>query len=236
MEKYIEDFFWSMVKKTSTCWNWSGSFDKNNPMFELRDSNNCRKEYQARRISLELNGVILLYKKPVRYACGNHKCVNFNHLQHGDSARFWSKVTILDKNKCWMWHGATDRDGYGKFTLNNNKQIIRMQASRYAYEEFYNKKISTDMLCCHKCDNPTCVNPHHIFLGTHKDNMKDMVSKNRSLKGSRHHQSILTEKQVIDIKLLIKQSKTINYIANLYNVSEQCIYAINEERNWRHII
>ena len=75
-------------------------------------------------------------------------------------------------NACWIWTGSKDKDGYGLFHARPNHQ----KAHRFSYELFKGA-IGKDLLVCHKCDNPSCVNPKHLWLGTYHDNLKDMYNK-----------------------------------------------------------
>ena len=93
------------------------------------------------------------------------------------------------------------------------------------------------MFVCHKCDNPACVNPEHLFLGTQIDNMKDMEKKGRSTRGSRHPSAKLEEKQVFEIKrLLWKTDLNHQKIANLFNIGSATISQIKTGRIWKHVI
>jgi len=87
--------------------------------------------------------------------------------------RFWAKVDKTDS--CWVWTGATLRRGYGQIRIPVKKA---KQAHRLSWE-IHNGPIPDGMLVCHKCDNPPCVNPAHLFLGTQSDNNKDCVRKGR---------------------------------------------------------
>lgn len=98
--------------------------------------------------------------------------------------RFWSKVNKTDY--CWEWTASLllNTCGYGQFKvgsmLDNSRKTV--SAHRTSYELCYGA-IPRGMLVCHKCDNPKCVRPDHLFLGTHQDNSTDMCLKGRSLKG-----------------------------------------------------
>lgn len=93
---------------------------------------------------------------------------------------FWTKVRILaDLDLCWEWQGYLKKDGYGYVMGDDGKNLL---AHRVAYELSYGEMIK-GLLVCHKCDNPKCCNPNHLFLGTHQDNMDDMVRKGRSARG-----------------------------------------------------
>jgi hypothetical protein len=97
--------------------------------------------------------------------------------------RFWSKVDIRDKNECWPWVGTIGVKGYGRFWL--KRKAIR--ANRMVWEISHSKKIEDGMFACHSCDNPSCVNPNHIWIGTNQDNQIDRVVKGRHNFASRTH-------------------------------------------------
>jgi len=91
------------------------------------------------------------------------------------AARFWPKVQKPnDPDGCWLWTGARVRGGYGFFHDGERNGV----AHRWSYEEKYGP-IPDGLLACHKCDVPACVNPDHIFLGTHADNERDKIRKAR---------------------------------------------------------
>lgn len=97
-----------------------------------------------------------------------------------DKARFWSKVK--DTGYCWEWQAGKSTHGYGMFKANG----IYAAASRWAYQIIYGN-IPDDLHVLHKCDNPGCVNPFHLFTGTHQDNMLDKAKKGRSRKIGRNN-------------------------------------------------
>jgi len=139
---------------------------------------------------------------------------------------------VTDSN-CWSWTGSKDRNGYGVFGHHRNKQL---RAHRAAYE-FHVGAIPTGMFVCHSCDNPSCINPKHLFVGTAKDNTQDMIKKQRKtiLYGELHPNSKLSNDQVLRIKQLRKQNIPLNDIANQFCISFQTVSSIAKGTTWNHI-
>ena len=149
--------------------------------------------------------------------------------------RFWSKVKVLGIDDCWEWQGASDGRGYGHFSFKHRAD----KAPRIAWFLFsgtYPGKL--DVL--HKCDNPPCVNPNHLFLGTAKDNAIDMVKKGRckskGLPGEQSGNAKLTTNQVILIKRLLALGYGTTLIGKQFNVYPSTIHFIKQGETWRHIV
>lgn len=145
--------------------------------------------------------------------------------------RFWRKVK---KTKdCWLWIANKSNRNYGMFAINNKK----VSAHRYSYKYHYGS-IPNGLYICHKCDNPPCVNPKHLYAGTQSDNLKDAANKNRrvytSRQGSKNNLSKLKEIDVLKIRSLSK-NKTYKEIANMFNVDPTNIGYIIRRRTWTHI-
>jgi hypothetical protein len=92
--------------------------------------------------------------------------------------RFWENVEKTEGNKCWIWNGSKDLAGYGKLSVGGQGNKYDIRAHRLSYEMRFGP-ITGDNVICHTCDNPSCVNPNHLFEGTQKENMKDMSRKGR---------------------------------------------------------
>jgi hypothetical protein len=97
-------------------------------------------------------------------------------MNENDKKRFWAKVDIPeDEDACWIWKG-TRRSNYGIFGVTEGGKRKMLSAHRVS---FFQYKGPTDLFVLHRCDNPPCVNPAHLFAGTHQDNMDDMYAKGR---------------------------------------------------------
>ena len=110
---------------------------------------------------------------------------------------------VEDKNGCWIWQGYINKRGYGIAS----RKGLRIRAHRLFYQAY--KGAIKDLHVLHKCDNPSCVNPDHLFLGTHKDNMRDKAKKGRApgFKGESNPFCKLTFKQVLKIRELYETGK-----------------------------
>ena len=93
------------------------------------------------------------------------------------SDRFWEKVDIGDDHECWPWQASKNRAGYGKIGIGKHSmKPVGAHRVAFALSYGYNPE---DMLVCHTCDNPSCCNPKHLFLGTDYDNIRDAYNKGR---------------------------------------------------------
>ena len=111
-----------------------------------------------------------------------------------DQAAFWGKVEKSEG--CWLWRGNLSDRAYGRFSVGGG----RWRLAHRVMWELTNGPIPAGLFLCHRCDTPACVNPAHLFLGTHADNMADRGAKGRQLKGERHHKARLTAAQVAEIR------------------------------------
>lgn len=147
--------------------------------------------------------------------------------------RFNSKVDIRGPNDCWNWTAYKIPTGYGQYWADGT-----MKSSHRIAWEIANGPIPDGMFVCHKCDNKTCVNPNHLFLGSHQDNMKDRNSKGRQAKltGILNGQSKLTEEQVLAIRSFYATgSYTQTELGERFGVSHQQIGYIVNRKLWTHI-
>lgn len=149
--------------------------------------------------------------------------------------RFWSKV---DKSgDCWLWIASVNNTGYGEFGI--GRKVVK--AHRVAYELVVGK-IPSKMCVLHRCDNPPCVNPTHLFIGTLKDNAVDMTKKGRRYKpynkGSKHGNAKLTEESVMEMRKLYPNASTLKeylVIGKKYGVSRRTVARALRSESWNHI-
>jgi hypothetical protein len=160
--------------------------------------------------------------------------------------RFWEKVDFKGKDECWEWKGGCFSDGYGSFKIDGKT----IRSHRISYE-LSKGEIPKSLFVCHTCDNPKCVNPNHLFLGTNKDNLQDAVKKGRIATGDRngthtHPEKVargelsgmskLTESQVLEIrKIYAVGNITQLELARTYGMSKKGINYIINNKTWKHI-
>ena len=151
--------------------------------------------------------------------------------------RFWNKVEKSDSGSCWEWKAAVLAGGYGQFFYEGKQQ----KAHRVSWI-IANGEIPKGMVICHKCDNRRCVNPAHLFLGTQRDNVRDMMGKGRNnfisgwkpLLGSRNPMAKIAEHQVHEIRELAGKIPYTK-IAERYGISAASVCLIIKKINWSHV-
>ena len=159
-------------------------------------------------------------------------------------ARFLEKVTI-SQSGCWEWMASRSKAGYGHFKLYGVNHI----AHRVSYEIF-SGEIPEGLYVCHHCDNPPCVNPDHLFLGTHTENLHDASRKGRIATGEKHGaythpesrvhlsgekngRAKLTKEQISQIREFRNQGLGLKFLAKVFGVSSAQIGNIVSGRRWR---
>jgi hypothetical protein len=169
---------------------------------------------------------------------------------------FWRRVHPEALSGCWLWHGATNPKGYGSAWVDKKSML----AHRRAYELAIGQ-VPSGMHVLHRCDVPACVNPEHLFLGTHADNMADMHRKmrwrpahnpgpkhplrgerwhekyanRRTAQGSRSPNTSLTEQDVAVIRTELASGVSQSELARRTGISRTVINSISTRRSWRHV-
>lgn len=154
--------------------------------------------------------------------------------------RFWEKVDIRSDDECWEWKGSKNKKGYGEFWFPQRGKHTR--AHQVSWILKYGD-IRDSYCVLHKCDNPPCVNPKHLFLGTNQDNMEDRQQKGRwnsrflfgtehpqHGENSKHHK--LSESDVHEIRSLKNQGTSLREIGKRFGVSHGVINNIIQGRKW----
>jgi hypothetical protein len=153
-------------------------------------------------------------------------------------ARFWAKVDkVSDPNGCWLWTGAISSSGYGSYGAPQGT----VSTHRYAYALTYGP-IDSKLLVCHRCDVKLCVNPSHLFLGTHADNALDYfdkgfirISKPRKQNGEANSNSRLTHTQVLAIRALCDAGIQQKDVARQFGIDPSNVSNIVSRKTWKHI-
>ena len=151
---------------------------------------------------------------------------------------FWSKVAIGAEDKCWDWRFGTYKSGYGAFCGDGRVGKKNLYAHRVAYQYGNNLRepLEAEQVVMHTCDNRLCCNPGHLRIGTHADNVADMVAKGRMsyvrAKGTQQALAKLDEQKVREIR-----ASTLGKIklSRMYGVSSSVIVAVRTRRTWKHV-
>lgn len=143
--------------------------------------------------------------------------------------KFWSQVDIRSKGECWPWRGAMTARGYGRVMIGGIRRMAHCWALEFATGEKQGGRCAL-----HSCDNPNCVNPHHLRWGSQLENIQDRVDRGRNgaAFGQANGSCKLTDMQVISIR---NDGRFVRDIANDYGVSQSLISAIKCQKIWRHL-
>lgn len=160
-------------------------------------------------------------------------------LTSEEAAAFWEKLAGGGIG-CWEWPGRRNHDGYG---IHYYARTSRM-AHRIAYTLSFGPIVSGHFIC-HKCDNPACCRPDHLFAGTHSDNMKDMAAKKRGSwitrpdlvpRGERNVNAKLDRRAVFEILRLRRAGTRVTDLAKQFGISVRTIHRITHGKAWQHLM
>lgn len=168
---------------------------------------------------------------------------------------FWFYVNKTDG--CWEWTGALSTAGYGRASVGNGRTDY---AHRESFKMYSGADIPEGMFVCHHCDNPKCVRPDHLFLGTHGDNMRDMVRKgrnnaaqparraflagpdnpmrnpNKARVGSRHPHAKLNEAKAVAIMAEVLKGRPHLHICKDFGIARNVVHRIAAGKAWTHVV
>lgn len=164
-----------------------------------------------------------------RWATHGDPSVAKKHVRGDAVARLWAYVEKTET--CWNYTGATNEWGYGRFWTGR----VRTRAHRFSWE-IHNGAIPAGMFVCHKCDNPKCVRPDHMFLGAHADNMRDMAVKGRRkgvCAGETHGNALLTDETVLAIRVAGLGPAA---AARQFGIAKSTAFGILRGVSWRHLL
>ncbi len=138
---------------------------------------------------------------------------------------FASKISIESPTGCWTWRGTIGREGYGVFAWSKN----RMSAHRYSWTWFNGRPVPPEMMVLHNCHNPACVNPLHLKLGTHEDNMSDRKLIGNYLRGEKHVNSVVSDARA---RSIFDDQRTCGAIAKTFGVSRHVVQGIRSGKTY----
>jgi hypothetical protein len=143
---------------------------------------------------------------------------------------FMDYVSPEPNSGCWLWTGAMNRDGYGHARRDSKTQL----AHRVSYQ-MHRGPIPEGMCVCHTCDEPSCVNPDHLWLGTHLDNVRDMNAKGRhhDASGEANGRAKLTIEKVREIRAKLANGQARKNIVTEYGISRSSVSLIHLGKIWR---
>ena len=145
--------------------------------------------------------------------------------------RFWSRVPGKPQDECWEWSGHCGNHGYG--VIRDRKKFLTAHRVSYAINR---GEIPNGLWVLHTCDNRKCVNPSHLFLGTHRDNDDDKMNKGRQSKGEQTGLAKVNSAEVREIRATLKTGLTQEAVGAKYGLHQSQVSRIGRSKSWAHII
>ena len=162
---------------------------------------------------------------------------NFNpHITPKAHARFMSYVdTTPGQGQCWPWRGGRSGGGYGRFNVPKPGKGYTSVAATRVMMYLMHGAFNESLVVRHTCDNPPCVNPEHLLLGTRLDNAKDMTDRQRQARGELHPKTTLTERIVVEIRRRALGGEPFTSIARDMGLNINTVISIAKGRTWKHV-
>ena len=149
-----------------------------------------------------------------------------------DRVRFWKYVEDTPIGSCWLWNGYQNSKGYGMFTIHRKMYL----AHRVSWEMYNGPILYDKQHVLHRCDTPLCVNPGHLFLGTHQQNVRDMVNKGRQRFDPVTLGVVLTEQKVRDMRAeYTGKFGSISALARKYKVNYYTAFRVVHRKTWKRV-
>lgn len=153
----------------------------------------------------------------------NHRSVKHCSIK----CRLMDAIEVDPDTDCWNWQGTRQWSGHGEIHYEGKTS----RAHRVSYRAFKGE-IPDGMAVCHSCDNPACINPDHLWLGSQAENLADMREKGRGTEGQTHPNAKLTEAAVREIRA---SKETSHALGRKYGVSHSLIVNVRQRKAWRHV-
>lgn len=159
-----------------------------------------------------------------------------NKRRGGLEAQFMAFVQPEPNSGCWLWDGSADTRGYGQIRVTGK----RLRYASHVSLELAGRAVPPGMCACHRCDNPGCVNPDHLFVGTRSDNTQDMIRKGRASspplrRGSANCRAVIDEAKATEIKRRLADGEVAYALAHDLGVKPNVVYAIKRGETWRYV-
>lgn len=221
--------FWEEVQVVGSCWIWGGRSTKEG------FGRVYTKPFKGRLAHLvALDSLAIPTNTSIRHKCRNKHCVRPGHLTLSEEEavlwRFLGEVLVGDG--CWEWQGSCLKGKWNYGMLGTPSSGL-IRAHRYSYKLFMEDP--GDAFVLHKCDNPPCVRPDHLFLGDALVNAQDCSSKGRNHLGESCGTSVLTELEVRDARTQHKKGSGVRPLARKYGVAPATMYEVLTWKTWKHV-
>lgn len=167
--------------------------------------------------------------------------ITIEDVRYNTPERFWSKISFGLSDECWNWNACKDKDEYGWFRLprNDRGKHPMIKSHRYMYQMVVSS-FDNALHCLHSCDNPSCVNPNHLWVGTHQQNIDDKMKKGRHghgvIIGSKAKGAKLTEEIVVDIRKRVANGENRYRLAEMTGIKYSTLSNIWNRYTWKHVV